>query len=142
MMPRPELFRDVSVEGVNIMQLLSTINKRIEILCDREHMIGHAYFMPLMTEPKLENLGHIFKNAIVPLLQEYFYGDYKKIYYVLGPGFVEKKTEKTFFAVEDSEYNEFDIPNERYDIVPFDNKFSIVEAIRSLKVQSKTRTDE
>jgi len=84
MMPRPELFKDVNVEGVNIMQLLATINKRIEILCDREHMIGHAYFMPLMTEPSLENLGKIFKNAIVPLLQEYFYGDYQKIRWVLG----------------------------------------------------------
>ncbi len=94
MMPRPELFRDVSVEGVNIMQLLSTINKRIEILCDREHMIGHAYFMPLMTEPKLEILGHIFKNAIVPLLQEYFYGDYQKIRWVLGD--YNKKPEEQF----------------------------------------------
>ncbi|MCC8043839.1 MAG: AAA family ATPase [Oscillospiraceae bacterium] len=84
MLPQPELFRNTTIEGVSIEQLLSTINKRIEILLDREHTIGHAYFMPLKTEPTLQNLGKIFKNAIVPLLQEYFYSDYQKIRWVLG----------------------------------------------------------
>ena len=109
MMPRPELFKDVSVEGVNIMELLSTINKRIEILCDREHMIGHAYFMPLMTEPKLESLGHIFKNAIVPLLQEYFYGDYQKIRWVLGD--YNKKPEEQFVKAVAIDYAKVFGPN-------------------------------
>lgn len=84
MLPRPELFRDTTVEGVSIEAILATINKRVEILLDREHTIGHAYFMQLRKEPTLENLGKIFKNAIVPLLQEYFYGDYQKIRWVLG----------------------------------------------------------
>ena len=150
MMPKPELLSKIVLDKgdltseIDLGKLLETINKRIVALKDREHQIGHSYFMgcPNDANKAEEWLKSVFKDKIIPLLQEYFYGDYKKIYYVLGPGFVEKKTEKTFFAVEDSEYNEFDIPNERYDIVPFDNKFSIVEAIKSLKVQSKTRTDE
>ena len=83
MLPRPELFGDTFVEGVSIEKLLATINKRIEILLDREHTIGHAYFMGLKTDPSILRLGTIFKNSIIPLLQEYFYGDYQKIRWVL-----------------------------------------------------------
>ena len=109
MMPQPELFRDVYVEDVNIMTLLSTINKRIEILCDREHMIGHAYFMPLKEEPTIEKLGHIFKNAIVPLLQEYFYGDYQKIRWVLGD--YNKEPEEQFIKAIAIDYAKVFGPN-------------------------------
>ena len=84
MLPQPELFHDTYVEGVSIEQLLTIINKRVEILCDREHTIGHAYFMSLKEDPSIQRLGSIFKNSIVPLLQEYFYGDYQKIRWVLG----------------------------------------------------------
>ncbi|MBQ5315994.1 MAG: AAA family ATPase [Oscillospiraceae bacterium] len=84
MLPRPELFGDCFVEGVSIERLLATINKRIEILLDREHTIGHAYFMSLKTDPSILRLGSIFKNSIIPLLQEYFYGDYQKMRWVLG----------------------------------------------------------
>lgn len=84
MLPQPELFHDTYVEGVSIEQLLTVINKRVEILCDREHTIGHAYFMSLKEDPSIQRLGSIFKNSIVPLLQEYFYGDYQKIRWVLG----------------------------------------------------------
>lgn len=84
MLPRPDLFHDVFVEGVSIEELLTTLNKRVEILCDREHTIGHAYFMSLKDDPSVARLGSIFKNSIVPLLQEYFYGDYQKMRWVLG----------------------------------------------------------
>ena len=144
MMPKPELLSKIVLDKgdltseIDLGKLLETINKRIVVLKDREHQIGHSYFMgcPDDANKAEEWLKNVFKDKIIPLLQEYFYGDYKKIYYVLGPGFVDKKTEKTIFAVEDSEYNEFDIPEERYDIVCFDDKFSIVEAIESLKGKS------
>lgn len=84
MMPNPDLLDGVIVEGVNVKQIMTKINKRIEILCDRDHMIGHAYFMQLRQRPTLAVLAHIFKNSIVPLLQEYFYDDYEKIRLVLG----------------------------------------------------------
>ncbi|MBQ4225210.1 MAG: AAA family ATPase [Oscillospiraceae bacterium] len=109
MLPQPELFKDVEVEGINIMDMLATINKRIEILCDREHMIGHAYFMPLIENPQLEVLGHIFKNAIVPLLQEYFYSDYQKIRWVLGD--YNKKPEEQFVKANSIDYAKVFGPN-------------------------------
>jgi 5-methylcytosine-specific restriction protein B len=84
MLPNPELFREINIEDVNIAELMIKINKRIEILCGRDHTIGHAYFMPLRTSPNIETLAHIFKNSIIPLLQEYLYDDYEKIRLVLG----------------------------------------------------------
>jgi len=48
------------------------MNQRIEVLLDRDHCLGHAYFIPLKAEPSLELLESIFRNQILPLLQEYF----------------------------------------------------------------------
>lgn len=53
--------------------MLEIINQRIECLYDREHTIGHAYFMPLKENPTIKVLASIFENKIIPLLQEYFY---------------------------------------------------------------------
>ena len=66
--------------------MVEKMNQRIEVLYDREHTLGHAFFMPLTNEEKatINNLASIFKNKIIPLLQEYFYEDYEKIMLVLG----------------------------------------------------------
>ncbi|TRZ40703.1 AAA family ATPase [Niallia circulans] len=72
------------IEGINIQKMLKTINERIEYLYDREHTIGHAYFTSLANDPTIDKLAEIFLNAIIPLLQEYFYEDYSKIQLVLG----------------------------------------------------------
>lgn len=74
--------------GINLKTLLETINNRIEVLLDRDHFIGHSYFINVTS---LEDLENTFKNNIIPLLQEYFYNDYEKIALVLGEGFVEIK---------------------------------------------------
>jgi len=84
MMPKSDVFEGTVVEDIDIVAMLESINKRIEVLYDREHMIGHAYFMELLEDDSIEVLSHIFKNAIIPLLQEYFYEDYEKIQLVLG----------------------------------------------------------
>ncbi|ELY5937745.1 AAA family ATPase [Cronobacter malonaticus] len=85
---RPELLAGVTAFGVDVETLLTLINQRIEALLDSEHMIGHAYFMPLK---KLENnvdreacLASIFQNKIIPLLREYFFDDYERIGWVLN----------------------------------------------------------
>lgn len=67
--------------GVDLRKLLEKINERIEYLYDRDHTIGHAYLMGVKT---LNELKDVFKNKIIPLLQEYFYGDWEKICLVLG----------------------------------------------------------
>ncbi len=88
MMPKPELLDDVIIESnnvkVNVGEMLRTINRRIEVLYDREHTLGHSYFMKLKQAPTVEALAEIFKEKIIPLLQEYFYEDYGRIQLVLG----------------------------------------------------------
>lgn len=84
MPPRPELLDTVEVQGLNIGQLLRVINQRIEVLLNRDHCLGHAYFMPLKTDNSLARLEEIFRNQILPLLQEYFFEDWERISWVLN----------------------------------------------------------
>ena len=87
----------VEDKEINICKFLNTINKRIEVLYDREHTIGHAYFIELLKEPILSNLAKILKKKVIPLLQEYFYDDYEKIRFVLADNQVEN-TEYVFIT--------------------------------------------
>ena len=78
----------IDIEGVNCQELLAAMNKRIRFLFDREHQIGHTYFMDV---DDLESLAATFKNKIIPLLQEYFYDNWEKIDLVLNRnGFVHE----------------------------------------------------
>lgn len=81
---KPELLDQVIVEGVNIGQMLRKMNERIEVLLDRDHCLGHAYFMPLKDNGNLQGLKHIFRQQILPLLQEYFFEDWERIAWVLN----------------------------------------------------------
>lgn len=69
------------IKGIDICKMLMTINKRIEYLYDREHTIGHAFFIGIND---FAGLSSVFRNKVIPLLQEYFYDDYEKIRLVLG----------------------------------------------------------
>ena len=88
---------DLIVNDINIRLLLQKINQRIEYLYDRDHTIGHAYFMSLKDNQILEELENIFRNKIIPLLQEYFYDDWEKIRLVLGDNQKEKKDDTKEF---------------------------------------------
>ena len=84
MMPKPDVLSGIDIEGVSVQAILETMNKRIKVLLDRDHCIGHAYFTSLIEEPSLELLMTIFEKRIIPLLQEYFFDDWTKINLVLG----------------------------------------------------------
>ena len=89
MMPEPyHASISTDIEGVNCQKLLDEMNKRIHFLLDREHQIGHTYFMDV---DDMESLSATFKNKIIPLLQEYFYDNWEKIDLVLNcNGFIDK----------------------------------------------------
>lgn len=106
MLPNSSVISGVTVEGVSISEMLDRMNKKIEVLYDREHTIGHAFFTPLLGNSSIEVLGDIFKNKIIPLLQEYFYEDYEKIRLVLGDN--NKEDERKQFIIIDKET---DIPS-------------------------------
>ncbi|MGP1359163.1 McrB family protein [Campylobacter sp.] len=95
MMPEYNNLKEVA--GIDIGQMLKTINERIEYLYDRDHKIGHAYFINVSD---METLANVFKNKILPLLQEYFYDDWEKIRLVLGDS--QKNEDLQFIKVKSS----------------------------------------
>ena len=103
MLPNPQVLADVMVEDLSISELLNRMNQRIAVLYDREHTIGHAYFMKLRDNPTVETLAEIFRNNIIPLLQEYFYEDYEKIRLVLGDP-LKTDTEEQFITACENDY--------------------------------------
>ncbi|TDP02196.1 McrB family protein [Flavobacterium sp. 245] len=99
MMPQYSDLEQIAFNNFNLKDVLKTINKRIEILLDRDHTIGHSFFINIKSKDTIA-LENIFLNKITPLLQEYFYHDYEKIALILGDGFIEcvepKNDNKTF----------------------------------------------
>ena len=104
MQPEPALLHDVFVDGINVEKMLETLNKRVSVLLDRHHTIGHSYLLPLKTGPTINNLAEIFENNIIPLLQEYFYDDYEKIQFVLGDN--QKEDDSTRFIIKKNDIHE------------------------------------
>jgi len=138
MMPDVSLLESKEIDGINLKNVLSTINDRIEILIDRDHTIGHSYFMNINNSKELKLA---FKDKIVPLLQEYFYGDYGKIGLVLGEGFVKSHSKsKNPFAAFKYEGKE-ELNRDFYDLVPIDDTFEIINALENLLNKNKDNQD-
>jgi len=77
----------VEIAEVPLRQLLIKLNEKLEAHLDRDHQIGHSYFMGLES---LNDLRFTWERKVVPLLQEYFYGDGEKLESVLGKEFIER----------------------------------------------------
>ncbi|WP_220800513.1 AAA family ATPase [Mitsuaria sp. WAJ17] len=84
MPPRPEELKGINVAGIEVQRLLEVMNERIEALLDRDHRLGHAFFMPLRENRRLSRLEQIFRKQVLPLLQEYFFDDWQRIQWVLN----------------------------------------------------------
>ena len=87
---------------IDIRLMLAAINRRIEVLYDRDHCIGHAYFMGLRDAEdgpaRLEALELAFRRYLLPLLEEYFFEDWRKIRLVLADN---RKPQPAQFILED-----------------------------------------
>ncbi|MGA1861635.1 AAA family ATPase [Deferribacter thermophilus] len=107
MMPDYSLLEDKKIslqenKEIDLSNLLKTMNKRIEYLYDRDHTIGHAYFLKIKS---FEDLKFIFKNKIIPLLQEYFYDDWEKIRFILADNQVDNE-DYQFIKIENIKIQE------------------------------------
>ena len=107
MPPRYDLLKSIDNKTINnetnkidLQKLLEAINNRIEFLLNKDHLIGHSYFLGIET---FSDLKEVFKNSIIPLLQEYFYDDFEKIKIVLNikdndkTNFIRKKEISKYF---------------------------------------------
>lgn len=113
MMPDTALLANKKVSNIALDTLLEVMNKRIEVLYDREHTLGHAFFMPVVNTlgnggdennaRAFAMLKQVFLNKIIPLLEEYFFEDWNKINLVLGG---EKGSPLNFVSQKEHRYNE------------------------------------
>ncbi|EKN3825644.1 AAA family ATPase [Yersinia enterocolitica] len=105
MMPDLSLLSGTKVKGIELESLLEKLNSRIEALYDREHTLGHAFFMPVKNaldagdeEAAFKQLKIAFQKKIIPLLQEYFFDDWNKIRLVLADN--QKQDDSLQFVIE------------------------------------------
>lgn len=97
MPPKPELIKTVSslkstngkLGDIDVVKILKTINNRIEKLIDKDHKIGHSYFLNISSK---QDLIDTFRDKVIPLLEEYFFGDFGKISLILGSSFISKES--------------------------------------------------
>ena len=110
MPPKPSVIEEhgdtneIYINGTEfkLTDILETINNRVEKLLDKDHLIGHSNFMKVKT---VKDLQRVFHKNIIPLLEEYFYGDKGKIQMVLGKGFIEKSgASKSEVVFAESDY--------------------------------------
>ena len=125
MQPNPEILSEV--ENVDLKELLKTINKRIEVLIDKDHQIGHSYFIGIQN---IVDLQRTFKDKIIPLLEEYFYGDFGKIGLVLGGAFIKLAENQVAFPKNFEYEKDFLEDKKIYHITP--SKDWDDEAFRSI----------
>lgn len=121
-MPDPSLLTNIVFNEFNLAEVLEAINERIEVLLDRDHTIGHSYFLKLESGDG-EGLKSVFTNNIIPLLQEYFYHDYEKIALILGEGFIKIKENKT---VKFANFKNIDSPE-------ITNQFELISSIDDIE---------
>lgn len=118
-LPNPfELDENIEMLDINPRKLLITMNQRIRKLLDNDHTIGHAY---LIDVKNVDQLKTAFANKIIPLLKEYFYGDYGRVGLILGKLFIDVIAEKSTF-----------MPIDKYEIGDLEDKtiFSVKDVYK------------
>ena len=86
-----DIFVESDIE--KLQKAFDKLNKRIEVLLDRNHMIGHSYFLDTISNQQLYSGWY---GKIIPLLNEYFYNDWERLKILLGE---YNQTEKKGFIM-------------------------------------------
>lgn len=116
-----------TIDGIDLSRVLDTINARIEYLLDRDHAVGHAFFMGDGGKDRVA-IDETMRFKIIPLLQEYFFDDWRNIAAVLGAGFVSGKRlavppgipergERTRWKIRWKENGKSGFPENAYDLL-------------------------
>ena len=102
--------------------MLETINTKITLLKDRDHRIGHSYFLNVKD---IDDLRFVWYNEIIPLLMEYFYNDWESLKEILK-GFV--KSEKPNIKIN---YDLIDDDLKLYEIKEYEGE-EFIKALNSV----------
>lgn len=159
MMPDLSLLSGIKVKGIELESLLEKLNSRIEALYDREHTLGHAFFMPVKNaidagdeEAAFKQLKIAFQKKIIPLLQEYFFDDWNKIRLVLADN--QKQDDSLQFVIEKTDdldtlfgnnhgLRRHDQQSTAYELEAFDQEiWNMPQAYRSVYQPQQTTPDE
>jgi 5-methylcytosine-specific restriction enzyme B len=159
MMPDLSLLSGTKVKGIELEPLLEKLNSRIEALYDREHTLGHAFFMPVKNaldvgdeETAFKQLKIAFQKKIIPLLQEYFFDDWNKIRLVLADN--QKQDDSLQFVIEKTDdldtlfgnnhgLRRHDLQSTAYELEAFDQEiWNMPQAYRSIYQPQQTTPDE
>lgn len=159
MMPDLSLLSGAKVKGIELESLLEKLNSRIEALYDREHTLGHAFFMPVKNaldagdeEAAFKQLKVAFQKKIIPLLQEYFFDDWNKIRLVLADN--QKQDDSLQFVIEKTDdldtlfgnnhgLRRNDQQSTAYELEAFDQEiWNMPQAYRSIYQPQQTTPDE
>lgn len=83
-------------DRIDLSRLLDTLNKSINEQLDRDHRIGHAYFMDIVNLPDLYNTWYY---KIIPLLLDYFYNDIPALKNIVGVDFFTSQGGVNYLAI-------------------------------------------
>ena len=83
-----------TIRNQRARDILEAINARIRSLLDKDHQIGHSYFIDAEDDLDIFNA---LKDCVIPLLEEYFYNDAQKIREILK----EKGADNHYFYIKD-----------------------------------------
>jgi len=159
MMPDLSLLSGTKVKSIELEPLLEKLNSRIEALYDREHTLGHAFFMPVKNaldagdeEAAFKQLKIAFQKKIIPLLQEYFFDDWNKIRLVLADN--QKQDDSLQFVIEKTDdldtlfgnnhgLRRHDQQSTAYELEAFEQEiWNMPQAYRSIYQPQQTTPDE
>lgn len=66
--------------GCNFSNVFEELNRKIAVLLDRDHQIGHSYFIKTKYEKAgIDELKEIWFNSVMPLLNEYIKENLQKV---------------------------------------------------------------
>ena len=94
-------------DTISLEKLLDALNTKIVDKYDRDHRIGHAYFM------NLESLNDFYQTwyyKILPLLSEYFYNDVETLRSIVGENFYDNQGNINYLSttIKDGNHSEFE----------------------------------
>jgi 5-methylcytosine-specific restriction protein B len=103
LMPQPELLKGVDIDGLDLANFLTELNLRIARYENREKQVGHSFFMdhgkPIADAA---TFARVFRQEVLPLLQEFAYDDYGELKKYLGSLLVDSKNKELSWEDHDN----------------------------------------